>query len=96
MYVTVSPIYKYVGLVLPKNKDKLQRKACDRFQDFSEEEKTKNISMLVNDIEIFLKKKKTNTENMVGNDIKIVLKMKNKGYLSLGKIILKSRKIETD
>ena len=52
--------------------------------------------MLVNDIEIFLKKKKTNTENMVGNDIKIVLKMKNKGYLSLGKIILKSRKIETD
>ena len=52
--------------------------------------------MLVNSIEIFRKKRKTKIENIVANIIKIFQKMKNKGQLSIGKIILKCRKIKID
>ena len=63
---------------------------------FSKKTKTKRANMLVNSIEIFLKKRKTKIENIVVNIIKIFQKMKNKGWLSIGKIILKCRKIKTD
>ena len=44
---------------------------------FLKEEKTKNIDMIVNDIEISLKKRKAKSKDIV--HIKIFLKMKNKG-----------------
>ena len=44
---------------------------------FLKEEKTKNIDMIVNDIEISLKKRKTKSKDIV--HIKIFLKMENKG-----------------
>ena len=54
-----------------KNIERLSKKACERYQNLSEEEKTKSTTMLVSDIEIFLRKKKERSVNMVVNDIKI-------------------------
>ena len=45
--------------------------ARERYQNFSEEEKTESFNMVMSDIEIFLKKKKKRNVNMVVNDIKI-------------------------
>ena len=39
-----------------KNNEKLQKKACEKYQNLPEEEKSAN--MLVSDVEIFLNKKK--------------------------------------
>ena len=64
-----------------QNKERLEKKARERYQDLSEEEKLKSIDTFVNDTEIFLKKGKAKTKsaNMIGNIIKIFLKNKNKG-----------------
>ena len=64
-----------------QNKERLEKKARERYQDLSEEEKLKSIDTFVNDTEIFLKegKAKTKSANMIGNIIKIFLKNKNKG-----------------
>ena len=61
-----------------QKKEKLSKKARGRYQNLSEEEKTKSTNMLVSDIEIFLKKKKKRNVNMVVNDIKNFQRMKNK------------------
>ena len=45
--------------------------------------------MLVKGIKILLKKTKTESENMVVNDTKISHSLKNKGYMSIGKDIMK-------
>ena len=42
---------------LKKNKEKLSKKARERYQIFLKKKETKRTNMLVNDIEIFLKKK---------------------------------------
>ena len=49
------------------------KKACERHQNLSKEEKEES-------------------DKMVANDMKISLKMKNKGWLSIEKIIMKSGK----
>ena len=59
-----------------QKKESLPKKACERNQNLSEEEKTKSISKPVNHTETFLK-----NINMFGNAIKIFLKMKNKGLV---------------
>ena len=41
-----------------KHKEKLRKEACERYQNLSEEEKEKNIGIIVNIIINFLKKKK--------------------------------------
>ena len=41
-----------------KDKERLQKNACERYQNLSEEEKTKRENIVVNNIEIFLKMKK--------------------------------------
>ena len=51
--------------------------------------------MFVNNVEIVLKKRKTKIVKIIVNDIKTFLKIKNKGQLSIVKIILKCRKIKT-
>ena len=53
-----------------KKQRKAFKKACERYQNLSEEKKTKSAYMLVSDIEIFLKKKKRRSVNMVVNNIK--------------------------
>ena len=58
------------------NKERLQKRACENLSD---KEKTKSVSMLVNNIEIFLKKSKTNSVKIVVNVIEIFQKTKNKG-----------------
>ena len=61
---------------------------------FLNERKIKSINKLANDIEIFQKERKIKSKNMAANDIKVFLKMRNKGSLSIGKIILKRVKIK--
>ena len=41
-----------------KNKERLSKKARERYQNLYEEKKTKSTNMLVSKIELFLKKKK--------------------------------------
>ena len=48
-----------------KHKEKLRKKARERYQNLSEDEKAKSINMLLSGIEIFLKKKKKRNINMV-------------------------------
>ena len=43
-----------------KNKEKLQKEAHERYQNLSEEEKEKRVTIIVNRITIFLKKNKSN------------------------------------
>ena len=54
-----------------KNKEKIRKEACKRYQNLSEEEKKKRDNMLVSDTENFLNKKKERSVNMVVNDIRI-------------------------
>ena len=64
-----------------KSKDRIQRKTRKRYQNISEEKKTKRASfanMLADDIKVFLKKKKTKSASFAQNNIKIFLKMKQK------------------
>ena len=49
---------------------KPSKKALEKYQDLSKEEKTKKLNMLVNDIEIFLKKRKTKSVNMIAHVLK--------------------------
>ena len=74
--------------IIKKNLKKLQKKACERYQNVSEEEKGKSKNMIVSDIKIFEKMKKKKCSNMVVSEIKISKKMKNKSWLSKEKIIL--------
>ena len=46
---------------------------------------------LVKGIKVFLKKKKKKSNNMVVNDVKIYQKMKNKGFLSIEKILFNEK-----
>ena len=62
-----------------KNKVRLQKKTHEGCQNLSEEKREISITMLVNDIEIFLKKKKRKKVSMVVKDIEIFQKMKSKG-----------------
>ena len=41
-----------------KNKERLREETRERYQNLSEEEKTRNENMVASDIRIFLKKKK--------------------------------------
>ena len=50
---------KTFGWILSKK----ERKACERYQDLSEDEKTKSVSILVNDEVFSRKKKKTKRQN---------------------------------
>ena len=52
-----------------KNIERFSKEAFEK--NLSEEEKTKSTTMLVSDVEIFLRKKKERSVNMVVNDIKI-------------------------
>ena len=58
-------------IIKKKNRKSLSKKARERYQNLSEEKKTKSANMLVSNIETFLEKKKKRSGNMVGNDIKI-------------------------
>ena len=53
-----------------ENKERLSRKACQRYQIFLKKKKAKGANMLFSDIETFLKKKKKRSVNMVANNIK--------------------------
>ena len=55
-----------------KNKERLRKKARKMYQNLSEEEKTKIVNMLVNNIEIFQKMKKRGQLSIE----KIILKYK--------------------
>ena len=64
---------------MKKNIENPQIKAGKTSQHLSEEEnKTKSVNILVNNIEIFLKMRKIKINKLVANDMKILLKMKNK------------------
>ena len=58
-----------------KKKEKLHKNAREKYQNLSEEEKTKSVNAYGN----LSEKEKTKSVNMVTNNIKIFLKMKNKG-----------------
>ena len=62
---------------------------------FLKKKKMESVNMLMCNTEIFLKKRNIKSINMVANNIKIFLKIKNKVWLIMGKIILKSGKIKT-
>ena len=66
-------IYINVNKISLKNKERLSKKAHERYQSLSGEgeEKGKSVNTLVSDIEIFLQKKKKRSVNMVVNDTKI-------------------------
>ena len=83
-------------LAIKKAKNGFKKSFMKGFKIFLRKKKLKNISMLVNDLDIILKWRKTKSENMVANVIKIFLKMKNKRWLSIGKIIVNCRKIKTE
>ena len=53
-----------------KRKEKHSKKAREKYQNLSEEEKIKSANMLVSNIEIFLKKKMGRSINMIENNIK--------------------------
>ena len=61
-----------------KNKGKLPKKACERYQNFSEEEKDKKRKYGCKQNRNFSKKER-NKNTLVVNDIEIFQKMKNKG-----------------
>ena len=48
-----------------KNQERISKKACERYQNLSEEEKEKSTNIFVGDIDIFLKKKKKGSVNRV-------------------------------
>ena len=48
-----------------KNQERISKKACERYQNLSEEEKEKSTNIFVGDIDIFLKKKKKRSVNRV-------------------------------
>ena len=48
-----------------KNQERISKKACERYQNLSEEEKEKSTNIFVGDIVIFLKKKKKGSVNRV-------------------------------
>ena len=48
-----------------KNQERISKKACERYQNLSEEEKGKSTNIFVGDIDIFLKKKKKGSVNRV-------------------------------
>ena len=54
-----------------KYKEKPSKKALEKYQNLSEEKKTKCTDMLLSDIEIFLNRKKKRSVEMVGNELKI-------------------------
>ena len=55
-----------------KKKEKLQKEACERYQNLSEEEKDKKGQYArERDMEAFLKKKKKRSVSMVVKDIRI-------------------------
>ena len=56
---------------------------------YYQENKERLLKKLVEDIKTSLKKKKKKSSNMVLYVAKISQKMKNKGLLSIGKVILK-------
>ena len=57
-FIFFLSIYKICELdIIKKTKESLRKKTCTRYQNLSEEEKTKIINMVVNDIEVFLKMK---------------------------------------
>ena len=58
------------------NKERLQKKARERYQNLK---KTKSKNIVVNDIKIFLKNKETKSVSMLKNIIETFQKMKNKG-----------------
>ena len=66
------------------------------YQDLSEEEKTESVSMLMKNVEIFMRKSKTKSVNFVANDIKIYLKINNKVLLSIEENVPECIKIKSD
>ena len=58
-----------------KNKEKLQREACEKYQNLFEEEKSKRP---YKDIKILLKEKKKKSVSIIGNVIKIFLRSKSR------------------
>ena len=50
-----------------ENKERLQKKACERYQNISEEEKEKRNNMVVNITKIYQKVKKTNWSSIEKN-----------------------------
>ena len=55
----IFPIYKNDNRILSKKiKERPSKRARERYQNLSGEEKTKSTNMFVSDIEIFLKKKR--------------------------------------
>ena len=53
-----------------ENKERLSKKACQRYQIFLKKKEPKSAKMLFSDIEIFLKNEKKKRVNMVVNNIK--------------------------
>ena len=61
-----------------KIKERLRKKACERYQNLSKEGK-KSINMLIKNIKIFLKKKKNKSISINVSAIETLLNMKSKG-----------------
>ena len=69
-FVIFFPIHKNVKKC-QKNKDKLSKRASERYQNLSEKEKDKKYQYAYERyVEIFLKKEKKRHVNMVVSDIK--------------------------
>ena len=69
-----------------KQKKKLSKKVYERYQNLSEEKKTKSANIIMTGIEIFLKKKTKRSKNIVMKDIRIFWRM------SIEKFFLKCKK----
>ena len=72
-----------------KKKERLQKEACERYQNLSEEEKDKMQKKTREIYQNFSKeKKKEKNINIIVNIIKIFVRNKNKSYLSIEEIII--------
>ena len=73
-----------------KNKESLLKKSCERFQHLSQKEKKNKKQKYGYERNKYLSEgKEAKMVNIVVSDIEIFQKMKNKGLLSIGKVILK-------
>ena len=76
LYIYIYFIYKKnVTWILSKNERKASKKASERYQNLSEEEKNKKQKYGCEQCRFFLKKKETKSIRMVMNDIEIFQKI---------------------
>ena len=68
-----------------RNKEKIQKRAREKYHYLPEEEKEKKQEYDCKHMETFLKIEKKNCKNMVSNSTKIFLMIKDKLWLNVGK-----------